>query len=397
MATSATTEQMNTTRDAVVPPATARPRLASIDALRGFIMVVMLLDHVRETWFLHMQVPDPVDPSVSPALFFTRWASNICAPLFIFLTGLGAALYCRNYGKAATSSYLVKRGLFLMVLEVTLITTLWTVKLPPTIWLQVIWAIGVSMIVLAALIHLPRKVLIALGLLIVLGHNLLDPIRLTPDDPLFIPWAMLHQRDIIALPFGAVAKTSYPVLAWIGVIALGFAAGPWFASTVDPAKRQRNLIAGGAAMLALFVVLRLLDVYGDKPWTAGETPLHSLMAFLALTKYPPSLLFLLPTIGLGFILLALLEKAGDKRWIGALAVFGAAPMFFYILHLAVLRILYHSAYAIYGPNHGDIFGVNSIGWVWAWYLFLIPVLYVPTVWFSKYKRSHRDVEWLKYL
>jgi uncharacterized membrane protein len=131
-------------------------------------MVVMLLDHVRETWFLHMQVSDQVDPvTVSPALFFTRWASNICAPLFVFLTGLGAALYCRHNGSAATSVYLLKRGLFLMVLDVTLITLLWTVKSPPTFWLQVIWAIGASMI--------------ALHLVIVVGHNLLDSIRLTPD------------------------------------------------------------------------------------------------------------------------------------------------------------------------------------------------------------------------
>ena len=379
--------------------AAARTRLQSIDALRGFVMVVMLLDHVRETWFLHMQVSDPNDAlTIDPALFFTRLTSTICAPVFIALTGLSAYLYNQGHSREETSVFLVKRGLFLMAVEVLIMTPLWTVKLPPVIWLQVIWCIGLCMIALAALLWLPRRALIALGLVIVCGHNLLDGIRLAPGDTGFIPWAMLHQRDLIALPFGAVAKTSYPVLPWIGVIALGYALGPWFDRAVDPLVRQRRLLALGIGMLVAFVVLRALNVYGDKPWFHADDALRTVMSFLALTKYPPSLLFLLPTLGLGAVLLALFERVrGDAPWLAVLSVVGGAAMFFYIFHIFVLRVLYHTAYAIFGPNHGTLYGVDNIVWVWLWYLALLVPLYFPTAWYSRLKARRRDIAWLKYL
>lgn len=381
-----------------VTAATARVRLESIDALRGFVMVVMLLDHVRETWFLHMQVSDPADAlTIDPLLFFTRLTSTLCAPIFVALTGLGAYLYSVNHTRQETAGFLVKRGLFLMLIEVALITPAWTVKLPPTIWLQVIWCIGICMIALAALLAVPKKVLFALGLAIVCGHNLLDGIRLTPDHPLFVPWAMLHQRDLIALPFGAVARTSYPVLPWIGVILLGFSIGPWFQKGVDAAVRQRRLLLLGFGMLAGFVILRALNVYGDKPWFDAGTPLRTLMSFLALTKYPPSLLFLLSTLGVGALLLVVFERARDANWLKMLAVFGAAPMFFYILHIYVLRVLYHSAYFLWGPTHGAFFGVDSIAWVWLWYVALLVPLYIPTAWYSRLKARRKDIGWLKYL
>ena len=378
--------------------ATARTRLQSIDALRGFVMVVMLLDHVRETWFLHMQLSDPVDAlTADPALFFTRLTSTICAPVFIALTGLSAYLYGTSHSREDTAAFLVKRGIFLMIIEVTVITPIWTTKMPPMIWLQVIWAIGICMIALAALLRLPRGVLIALGLAIVCGHNLLDAIRLVPGDALFVPWAMLHQRDLIALPFGAVAKTSYPVLPWIGVILLGYGIGPWFDRAVDAALRQRRLLILGIAMIVAFVALRALNMYGDKPWFHADDPLRTVMSFLALTKYPPSLLFLLSTLGTGAVLLALFERVEQASWIRILGVVGGAAMFFYVMHLCVLRVLYHSAYAIWGPNHGTLFGVDSIVWVWAWYVALWVPLYIPTAWYSRLKARHRDIAWLKYL
>ncbi len=377
----------------------AQARLASIDALRGLVMLFMLVDHVRETWFLHLQVGDPVDATtVDPALFFTRLLSTFCAPTFVALTGLSAWLYGQSHSKAETSLFLLKRGLFLMVLEVTLVGFAWSAQFPPqTFWLQVIWAIGISMVALAGLLHLPRAWQFALGLAIVCGHNLLDPVRLAPGDAFFVPWAMLHQRAVIDLGGGLVAKTTYPVLAWIGVILLGYAAGPWFARGTAPEARIRKLVLLGAGMLAAFVLLRWANFYGDKPWYDAGDGLRTVMSFLALTKYPPSLMFLLSTVGVGALLLALFERYQDSRVMPYLSLFGGAPMFFYLLHLYVLKALYLVALALYGPTKGTVFGVDNISTVWIWVLILLVPLYVPTRWFARLKQRRRDIWWLKYL
>ena len=375
-------------------PASTR-RLSSIDALRGLVMVVMLLDHVRDTFYTHMTVSDPVDARlIAPAFFATRLLSSICAPVFIALTGLSAWLYGRTRGRAATSAFLLKRGLFLMVLEVTLVGFAWDPRLPPqTLWLQVIWAIGASMVALAALIHLPRGWIIAIGATIVLGHNLLDPVAVPPDHPLHIPWALLHHRE--AFQLGALTvKTSYPILPWIGVIALGYAVGPWFGG--DAALRRRRLILWGIGLLLGFVLLRAINLYGDAPWfVVPGSPLRTVMSMVALTKYPPSLLYLLPTLGIGLVLLAAFE-----RWDGPiarrLAVLGGAPMGFYLLHLYTLRLLYLAALALWGPSQGKVYGFESLGSVWLLAAVLIVLLYPPTRWFAGLKRRRPDLTWLKY-
>jgi uncharacterized membrane protein len=208
---------------------------------------------------------------------------------------------------------------------------------------------------------------------------------------------MLHQRDTFALPLGFVAKTTYPIMPWMGVMMLGFGIGPWFRPDQDPAVRQRRLVTLGVAILAGFVALRLLNVYGDKPWFVVEgDPVRTVLSFISLTKYPASLLFLMPTLGGGVLLLALFERINASKLIGALAVFGGAPMFFYIFHLAVLRIFYHSALAIWGPDHGTYYGVDNYNWIFVWYAALIVPLYFPTAWFSRLKRRRRDITWLKY-
>ncbi|WP_345821627.1 heparan-alpha-glucosaminide N-acetyltransferase domain-containing protein [Methylobacterium fujisawaense] len=275
-------------------------RIASIDALRGLVMVLMLLDHLRETWFLHVPVADPMDARTAlPALYLARLAVSLCAPIFIVLTGVAAYLFSTRHTLAETRTYLVKRGLVLMALEVFYLSELYWGVASPTLWLQVIWCIGVCMIVLAVLIGLPRSVLLAVGMLLVCWHNLLDSIQLRPDDPFFAVWAMLHQRDVIALPFGLVAKTTYPVLPWIGVIALGYAIGPWFLPGVATGTRERRFAVVGVAMLVTFALLRLMNGYGDNPrFVVDDSALRTAMSFFALTKYPPSLLFLLLTLGI---------------------------------------------------------------------------------------------------
>jgi len=374
-------------------------RIASIDALRGLVMVLMLLDHLRETWFLHVPVADPIDARTSlPALYLARLAVSLCAPIFIVLTGVAAYMFSTRHTLAETRAYLVKRGLSLMALEVFYLSELYWGVASPTLWLQVIWCIGVCMIVLAALIGLPRSVLFAVGMLLVCGHNLIDPIQLRPDDPFFAVWAMLHQRDVIALPFGLVAKTTYPVLPWIGVIALGYAIGPWFLPGVATGTCERRFAVVGVAMLVTFALLRLTNGFGDKPWfVVDDSVMRSAMSFFALTKYPPSLLFLLLTLGIGALLLVVLERLGDRPAVAALAVFGGAPLFFYLLHLTVLRLLYHGAFALWGATQGTVFAVTDYAWVLVWYAGLLVPVYFPTAWFSRLKASRRDIAWLKYL
>lgn len=375
-------------------------RLHSIDALRGLVILFMLLDHVRETFYLHLQVSDPMDVSqTDPALFLSRTLAHLCAPVFILLTGLSAFLYGEKQpGKAAVSAFLCKRGLFLVALEFTLVNFAWTFQLPPSvIYLQVIWAIGLSMLALGALLWLPRALLIALGLVLVAGHNLLDGLHFPPASALHVPWAVLHERGWIEVAEGLRLRTSYPVLPWIGVIALGYGIGPWFARGSDAGRRRRRLLMTGGAALGLFLVLRLLNGYGEKPWASGETAVQTLMSFFNITKYPPSLLFLALTLGIGLLLLVRFERGNDGRVVRWLAVFGAAPMFFYLLHLYVLKLLYLLAVALWGTNKGVYFGFDSVLAVWGMALLLALALYLPVRWFARLKARRRDLGWLKYL
>ncbi|NVZ20615.1 DUF1624 domain-containing protein [Pseudomonas costantinii] len=377
-----------------------RQRLLSIDALRGLVILFMLLDHVRETFLLHRQVSDPMNiDGTEPTLFISRTLAHLCAPVFVLLTGLSAWLYGQKYqGRRDVSAFLFKRGLFLVVLEFTLVNFAWTFQLPPSvIYMQVIWAIGVSMIALAALVWLPRPLLIALALVIITGHNLLDGVHFAPGSTLQNAWAVLHERSWIDISDTLRLRTTYPVLPWIGVIALGYGMGPWFANVTSPAVRQRYLLLAGVGALVGFGVLRAANGYGEKPWHLYGSDVQTLMSFFNVTKYPPSLLFLALTLGVGLLLLLAFERAGQKRWIGLLATFGAAPMFFYLLHLYVLKILYVACVALFGLNHGNYFGFDGMGAVWLVALLLPLALYPPVRWFAGLKARRRDLAWLKYL
>ncbi|WP_045882918.1 DUF1624 domain-containing protein [Pseudomonas chlororaphis] len=379
--------------------ATANTRMLAIDALRGFVMLCMLLDHVRETFFLHRQVSDPIDAlSVTPDLYFTRLLSTLCAPVFIFLTGLSAWLYSQKHSLGQTSVFLLKRGLFLVFLELTFVCFAWNAEFPPkTLWLQVIWCIGICMIVLAGLLHFKRGWLIVLGVAIVAGHNLLDEVVVGPESPFFVPWSILHQRVFIDLTEFTRARTTYPVLPWIGVILLGWAIGPWFGKDVPPAARIARLLKVGVGLLLAFVFIRYLNVYGEKPWVQTGDALRTFMSFMSARKYPPSLMFLMPTLGLGLILLAYFEKAQDRWSTAQLAIYGGAPMFFYLLHLYVLKALYLVAVAIWGANQGTYYGFDNLSGIWLWSLILGVLLFFPTRWFAGLKQRRRDIAILKYL
>ncbi|WP_180699532.1 DUF1624 domain-containing protein [Pseudomonas crudilactis] len=386
----------------VLPPSAplTTGRLLSIDALRGLVILFMLLDHVRETFLLHRQVSDPMDiASTEPALFFTRTLAHLCAPVFVLLTGLSAWLFGEKYaGKADVSAFLFKRGLFLVVLEFTLVNFAWTFQLPPSvIYLQVIWAIGLSMIALSLLVWLPRWLLLTLSLTIIAGHNLLDAVHFPVESALHVPWAILHDRGWIDVSDTLRLRTSYPLLPWIGVIGLGYALGPWFARGVEAGLRQWQLLIAGSAGLLGFVGLRLINGYGEKPWAVGDTSVHTLMSFFNITKYPPSLLFIALTVSAGLLLLLAFERLQDRRWIRWLTVFGSAPMFFYLLHLYTLKVLYLIGVALFGLNQGSYFGFSSVVAIWLAAVILAIGLFPAVRWFSALKARRRDIAWLKYL
>lgn len=374
-------------------------RIISIDALRGLVILLMLVDHTREFFFLHAQVSDPMNVATTqPALFFTRLAAHLCAPVFVALTGLAAWLYGNaKGGPGHASAFLFKRGLFLVALEWTVINFAWTFDLTPaTVFLQVIWVIGLSMIALSVLLHLPRAVLVVLGLVIVLGHNLLDPVTIARGEWGYTAWTILHDRNYLDLPGGGAARTSYPLLPWIGVIALGYAIGPWFTPGADASDRRRKLLWTAFASLALFALLRTINLYGEPlRWVAGETPLASLMSFLNLTKYPPSADFLLLTLGVGAVLLAAFERLprGATGW---LVIFGAAPLFFYILHLYLLHLLNLLAGQVWAASGAGLVSVPDIASVWMLSAAVAIPCWFACRWFATRKRAS-TMWWMRYL
>jgi uncharacterized membrane protein len=374
-------------------------RVASIDVMRGLVMMVMMLDHVRERFFIRWPVGDPMDiGTTDPSLFFGRFAAHFCAPIFVFLTGLSAWLYAHPAGgPRSATGFLLKRGLFLVLLEILVINVAWNGDFPPKVfYLQVIWVIGLSMMALALLHRLPRGWLVALGLAIVCGHNLLSPITFAPGSGGFVPWTILHDRGFLIAEGAVRIKVSYPLLPWIGVIVLGYAAGPWYARSVAPARRRATLLIAGGVSLVSLLVLRGFNMYGETlDWAPGETAVLTAMSFLNVTKYPPSLAYLLITLGGACLVLAWLEGR-DNAFLRVSASFGGAPMFYYLLHLFVLLFLQTAAMTLFGPNHGGRYEFDSIRGVWLMTLVMIPLMYWPCKVFGRFKRR-TAMAWVKYL
>lgn len=366
-------------------------RLTSIDATRGLVMLLMLVDHTREFFYMHEQVSDPVNVlTTSPQLFFTRLSAHLCAPVFVLLTGLAAWLYQSKTNKKEASLFLLKRGLFLMFLEITLINFGWSFTLAPqTLFLQVIWAIGLSMLTLSALLWLPMKAILGIGITIIFAHNLLDPITFHEQGLPQALWAILHDRSYIQITDLLRVRTSYPLLPWIGVIAFGYSLGPLFQATQSAIKRQQQLIALGILSLITFITLRLTNFYGDSSlWQLYENPMSTVISFFNVTKYPPSLQFLLLTLGVGFIILAMLEK--KFLWKNILSTFGSVPMFFYIVHIYLVNLINQFCIMVWGPNQGQYFSFSGIWGLWIFSIILAVPLWFLCRWYGDIKRKSKN-------
>ncbi|MGJ0425423.1 DUF1624 domain-containing protein [Methylocystis sp.] len=380
-------------------------RLPEIDRLRGLVMVLMALDHMRDFFDADVMRFSPTDlDHTYPFLFFTRFITHFCAPTFTVLAGVSAYLYgVKVKDPAALSKFLAARGLWLILLDVALISPIWSMGWG-RIELATLWAIGCSLVALAALSRLSPRTVLLVGLAIIFGHNLLDGIH-AADLGAFGPWwSLLHEPG--KLPFGMPGGVLYPALPWIGVGALGYGIGPLFLKPA--ALRDRTLYLAGGAALALFVVLRFSNLYGDPhPWSVQRDSVFTLLSFLNVTKYPPSLLYLLVTLGGAALTLPALARAG-KRIGDALTVFGRTPLFFYVLHLyvgafAALALTLARGYSLedvaaWAKSGGPPpeFGAGLAGAYIAWILIVL-ALYPLCRWFAQVKRQRRDLWWLTYL
>lgn len=387
-----------------------RSRIFSIDVLRGLIIVIMALDHTRDYINANALLFNPEDLSkTTHAFFFTRWITHFCAPVFAFTAGLGAFLRLERSGnKSELSRFLWTRGLWLVFLEFTAVrfAMFFTVDFNPT-FLLVFWMLGIGMIALAALIHLPFRVLAGLSIAVIALHNLADKITPAQFGGYGWIWNVLHQSGLIYPD--PVVIVAYPLIPWIFVMAAGFCFGRVY--RLPDAERRKTLIYTGVAMTVAFVVLRFMNIYGDpRPWSGQTQPGFTLLSFLRVTKNPPSLLFLLMTLGPAITLLGLIDRVrpGVNN---ALLVFGRTPQFFFIVHMAVIHLFAIAmGYFTYGaqdflwkpspviggaPTYPENYGW-SLGTAYLVWLVVIVTMYPLCRWLATQKASRR-AWWLSYL
>ncbi|MBK7433039.1 MAG: DUF1624 domain-containing protein [Chitinophagaceae bacterium] len=390
-------------------------RIESIDIVRGIAMVIMALDHVRDFFHVTANTDDPLNlATTSPALFFTRFITHYCAPIFVFLSGTSIFLQSQRKTKKEPSAFLIKRGLWLIFAEFVIIALAWTFDpLFHIIPMQVIWAIGISMVILGILIHLPYKLILVLGLIIVFGHNLLDIPEAAPGFKAGFWWDLFHHGyfSLYSLSPGRYLMMVYPFVAWTGVMMLGYCFGVFFTSNYRAEKRRKMIMYTGLGLIGLFIVVRLINIYGDPhPWQTQSSGLLTFFDFIKVNKYPPSLLYLCITLGPALLLLAFVERI-KNGFTNIMVVFGRTAFFYYILHLYLIHILATILFFVNGHTMkeavdsmaklpflfvlpGEGLGLALVYAVW---LFVVVALYPLCKWYDKYKTSHKEKWWLSYL
>jgi len=385
-------------------------RIHSIDVLRGIVMIIMALDHTRDFFHIDAMTGNPLDPETTTGtLFFTRWITHFCAPIFVFLSGLSACLSAQNKTPAVAGSFLVKRGLWLIFVEIVIVSLGLTFNpFYNFIILQVIWSIGWSMILLGLLSRLSYKVVLIVGLILVLGHNILNLLP-APENPV-----QAMALKVMFTAFGTVVKLSdnhligvfYAILPWTGIMLMGYAIGRWYRKGYDGAQRKKNLIITGCLTIFLFMFLRFINLYGDpEPRREYHDIFKNLLSFLNVSKYPPSLQFTCLTLGLAMIFLAFSEQL-NNFFSKVCGVYGSVPFFYYILHFYLLHTALVIAFFATGFSVKDIvqvpfyfrpanFGFNLMA-VYAIWISVVALLYLPCRWFKRYKEAHKQW-WLRYV
>ena len=391
---------------------TITKRIESIDILRGLVMVIMALDHVRDYFHKDAFISDPTNlDTTTPELFFTRFITHFCAPTFIFLSGTSAFLYGRNKSKAELSKFLFTRGLWLVFVEIFIMNFLWWFD--PSFGftnLQVIWAIGFCMILLSLLIYVPKRILLVLGLLIVFGHNLLDGFRMEGYSFGAILWYMFHQGALIPLNKEFAIDFLYPILPWAGVMLLGYCFGELYSKDFDSRLRKKYLLRFGLSALVLFFILRTFNIYGESNhWAEQKNLSFSILSFFNVSKYPPSLLFILITLGPALLFARWVEPI-KNRVTDILTVFGRVPFFYYVLHVLVIHVAAMIGLELTGGSWKQMILTNEVfmegklagyGYsllttylVW---IGIVILLYFPSKVYMRYKMNNKDKRWLSYL
>lgn len=395
-----------------------KKRIDSIDIVRGIAMVIMALDHARDFFHISANVDNPLNlATTTPLLFFTRWITHFCAPVFIFLSGTSIYLQSLRKSKTALGIFLIKRGLWLILAEWTIIAIAWTFDpLLHVIPFQVIWTIGISMVILGIfmLLRLPFSVILTLGFIIVLGHNLLDIPESAPGFKAGFWWELFHHGFFAVYEFtpGHFAIIIYPFLAWTGVMMLGYCAGVFFTQKYSPEQRSKLHVKIGFVLLLCFVILRFINIYGDPhPWSTQKTGLLTFLSFINLNKYPPSLIYLCVMIGLAFLLLAFVEKI-KNRFTDIMVVFGRTAFLYYILHLYLVHFIAAIIFFVRGQHTveeafvsmkklpflfvipGEGMGLAVLYLLW---LLIVIILYPICKSYDRYKMKYREKWWLSYL
>ena len=387
-------------------------RITSIDLLRGFIMIIMALDHVRDYFHADAFLYDPLDLNqTSVVLYFTRWITHFCAPIFVLLAGTSAFLSGQRKTKRELAAFLVKRGIWLIILEETAINFSWFFNTHFTFFIfGVIWVLGLSMICLAALIFLPWKWILGIGLLMVFGHNLLDTVHFNGHNLAGFLWGAIHERKTFSIGDARIGE-GYQFIPWAGVMAIGYCLGKIFSNGFDPSRRKKILLQLGIASWILFIILRSINVYGNLyPWIPQTSGVRTFLSFLNITKYPPSLDYLLVTEGFAFIFMALTENFSN-RLTNIISVYGRVPMFYYIIHIWLIHLFAMVLVVLQGHPWTDMTGFT--GWVdgmpnlkgyglplsavYIIWIALVAVLYPLCKKYDRYKSSHKDIWWLSYL
>ena len=382
-------------------------RIASIDILRGLVMIIMALDHTRDFFHSTAMTADPLDPATTtPALYFTRWITHFCAPVFVFLSGLSAYLSSRNKTRNEASVFLLKRGIWLIIVELTLVAFGLTFNPFFNFFiLQVIWAIGCSMIILGILIRISYTAILIAAILLFFGHNIVDYLNPPASGIAGNIWGIfLTARNMfIPLDSNHTVGVFYAILPWTGVMLLGYSIGVWFQKNYPAEKRKRLLQIAGTSMIILFILIRYFRGYGDP----GAWDKNSLFSFLNTSKYPPSLQYCCMTLGPALILMSLIENV-QAGWSKIVSVYGRVPFFYYILHFYLIHglcviVFFASGYttaAIADPQVPFLFRPLTFGYnlwiVYAIWIAVVASLYYPCLWFYRYKMQHSQW-WLRYV